>query len=76
MQHLISSGSKILFHIERIKSLLFFLGLFRAAPAAYGGSQASGPIGAVAGDLYHSLSNTRSEPHLRPTPQLTETPDP
>ena len=50
--------------------------LFRAAPSAYGGSQARGPIGAVAIGLHHSHSNTGSEPHLRPIPQLTATADP
>ena len=49
---------------------------FRAALAAYGGSQARGVIGAVATGLYHSHSDARSEPHLQPTPQLTATPDP
>ena len=48
----------------------------RAAPAAYGGSQARGLIGAVAAGLHHSHSNTGSEPCLRTTPQLTATPDP
>ena len=47
-----------------------------AAPAAYGGSQARGPIGAVATGLRHSHSNTKSELCLQPTPQLTATPDP
>jgi len=55
---------------------LFFFGLFRAAPAAYGGSQARGLIGAVAASPHHSHSNARSELRLRPTPQLTATPDP
>ncbi len=41
---------------------------FRAAPTAYGGSQAQGLIGAVATSLRHSHSNTKSEPHLRPIP--------
>ena len=50
--------------------------LFRAAPAAYGGSQAKGRIGAAAAGLRHSHSNARSEPCLQPTPQLTATPDP
>ena len=45
---------------------------FTATPAAYGGSQARGLIGAVAAGLHHSHSNTRSELHLRPTPQLRE----
>ena len=47
-----------------------------AAPAAYGGSQARGPIGATAAGLYHSHSHAGSEPHLRPTPQLTAVLDP
>ena len=54
----------------------FFFGLFKATPAAQGGSQARGRIGAVAAGLHHSHSNAESEPHLRPTPQLTATPDP
>ena len=56
--------------------IYFVFCLFRAAPAAYGGSQAKGPIGAVAAGLHHSHSHIRSEPRLRPTPQLTATPDP
>ena len=42
----------------------FFLH-FRAAPAAYGGSQARGRIGAAAAGLYHSHYNMGSEPHLQ-----------
>ena len=53
-----------------------FVCLFRALSAAYGGSQARGQIGAAASDLHHSHSNMGSEPHLRPTPQLTATLDP
>ena len=37
---------------------------------------ARGGIRAVAASLLHSHSNLRSELHLRPTPQLTVTPDP
>ena len=51
-----------------------FFGLFafsRAAPMAYGGSQARGLIEAVAAGLHHSRSNTGSEPQLGATPQLT-----
>ena len=58
--------------------LLFFclFCLFRAAvPAAYGGSQARGLIGAVTASLCQSHSNARSEPRLQPTAQLTATPD-
>ena len=43
-----------------------FFFLFRAAPAAYGGSQARGRIRAVVAGLHHSHSNTGSEPHLPP----------
>ena len=50
--------------------------LFRAAPSAYGGSQASGRIRAAAAGLQHSHSNAGSKPHLQPTPQLTAMPDP
>ena len=47
-----------------------------AAPAAYGGSQARGRIGAVAASLHQSHSNAGSELRLRPTPQLTAMQDP
>ena len=50
--------------------------LFRAAPVAYGGSQAKGPNGTAAASLHHSHSNARSKPGLQPTPQLMATPDP
>ena len=59
--------------------LFIFFWLFsfsRAAPAAYGGSQASGLIGAVAAGLSQSHSNAGSEPCLQPTSQLTAMPDP
>ena len=58
---------------------ILFICLFafsRAAPVAYGGSQARGLIGAVATGLRQSHSNAGSEPRLQPTPQLTATPDP
>ena len=54
--------------------ILFFF--FRAPLLAYEGSQARGPIGAIAADLRHSLSNAASELHLQPTPQLVAMPDP
>uniref|UniRef100_A0A8D1VYM5 Sec1 family domain containing 1 n=1 Tax=Sus scrofa TaxID=9823 RepID=A0A8D1VYM5_PIG len=57
----------------------FFFDLFvfsRVALVAYGGSQARGPIGAVATGLCQSHSNAGSEPHLQPIPQLRATPDP
>ena len=37
----------------------FFLG---GTPVAYGGSQARGPIGAIAASLHHSHSNAGSDP--------------
>ena len=58
--------------------VFFFLSFcfVRAALAAYGGSQARGPIGAVDAGLRQSHSNTGSKPCPRPTPQLMATPDP
>ena len=55
-------------------ALLFCL--FRATPAAYGGSQARGPIRAVAAGLPHSHSNARFKLCLKSTPQLMTMPDP
>ena len=67
----------LLTKVEFLIIFNFFVFFFsRAAPEAYGGSQTGGPIGAVAAGLHHSHSNVGSEPHLRPTPQLTATPDP
>ena len=54
----------------------FCLFLLFLAPTAFGGSQARGWIGAVTTSLHHSHSNAGSELRLRPTPQLTATPDP
>ena len=62
--------------LKRTWAIFFFFGLFRAAPTAYGGSQARGVIGAVAASLNHSHSNVGFEPRLRPTPQLTAMQDP
>jgi len=56
------------------QELLFWL--FKAAPAAYGGSQVRGQIGGTTAGLHHSHSNEGSELHLSPTPQLTAVPDP
>ena len=65
--------------VQSLQSKIFIsllvLCLFRATPAAYGGSQGGGPYRAVATSLHHSHHNARSEPHLQPTPQLTATPD-
>ena len=54
-------------------AFLFFIlsfCLLRAAPTAYGGSQARGQMGAAAAGLHHSHSSKRSV--SAPTPQLTE----
>ena len=78
-------GSMRKLHNDLTVSLLFFFFLIflfclfafsRAAPVAYGGSQARGRIGAVAAGLHQSHSNLGSELRLQPTPQLTATPDP
>ena len=53
-----------------------FLVYFWATLKVYGSSQVRGPIGAVAAGLHCSHSNTRLEPSLPPTPQLTAMPDP
>ena len=61
---------------DRISPRCQVLFFFRATLAAYGGSQSSGLIGAVAAGLRQSHSNARSELHLQPTPQLTAMPYP
>lgn len=58
------------------KNPFFFLVFFRATPAAHGGSQVRGGIGATTASLHHSHSKVRSELRLRPMPQLTTTLDP
>ena len=50
--------------------------IFTPEPVAYGSSQARGQIRTEAAGLCHSLTNARSELHLRPRQQLVETPDP
>ena len=63
--------------LSSLTFLFFFcLFFFSAPPAAYGGSQARGRIGAVAPSLCHSYSNVGLEPYLRLTPQLTAMWDP
>ena len=63
------------------ENLFFFFNFYffvfsRATPKAYGDSQARGRIRVTAAGLCQSHSNTGSEPHLRPTPQLTAMLDP
>ena len=50
-----------------------FLSFVSTTPVAYGGSQARGQVGAIVTALCHSHKNARSEPYLRPTPQLMAT---
>ena len=72
-----ATGKAKYIYILKIYTYIYiYILLFKAAPAAYGGSQARGPIGAVATRLCHSHSHGRSESHLRLTPQLTAAPDP
>ena len=66
------------FYLCALSFCLFFsfLSFSRAAPTAYGGSQARNLIGATAAGLRQSHSNTGSEPCLQPTSQLMAMPDP
>ena len=50
--------------------------LFRAAPAAHGGSQARGRIEATAASLHHTHSKARLELYLWLMPELVVMPDP
>ena len=65
----------LLFKAHFILFKKFFLVFcpLRATPVTYGSSQARGPVGTVAAGLCQSHSNARSEPHMRPPPQLTTT---
>ena len=65
-------------HLNTSKYFFKFLFFFspRDAPAACGGYQARGQIGATPAGLCHSHSNAGSRPYLGPTPQLTATLDP
>ena len=56
--------------------LFIFFAISWAAPAAYGGSQARGQIGALAAGLHQCHSKAGSELHLQPTPQVTAKLDP
>ena len=71
-----NDGIKLLIVFFSFLFFFVFLLFLWAIPAAYGGSQARGLIGAVATGLRQSHSNAGSEPHLQPTPQLKATPDP
>ena len=70
------SGTEAFTVKQLIFYFYFYFLLFRAVPAAYGGSQGRSQIRATAAGLCHSHSNSGSEPHLRPTPQHIATLDP
>ena len=73
-------------HLATFRAVYFLCSFFclfvclfafsRAPPMAYGGSQARGPVGAVATSLHYSHSNARYKLHLQPTRQLVAMPDP
>ena len=67
--------SSLYFQSINFKNFIYLFLLFRAAPAAYGGSQARGRIRVIAIVLCLSRSNTGSEPHLWLTTQLMATPE-
>ena len=52
----------------------FFLSFLKGHTRGIWKFQARGPIRTVAPVLHHSHSNARSQPSLRPTPQLAATP--
>ena len=74
--YLIHMLSKSQFFFGIYVCMYLFILLFRATPEAFGGTQARGPIGGTAASLRHSHNNAGSKLCLRPTPQLTATPDP
>ena len=60
-----------------ISFFFFFCNFFgrEGAPTTYGSSQARGRIGVIAAALGHSHNDARSEPCVKPTPQLMATRD-
>ena len=70
----------ILFHVTTFYSTLhiyiYICISFKAAPMAYGNSQATGWIVATAANQPHGHSKAGPEPHLWPTSQLIATPGP
>ena len=64
--HILSHHPKLI----TLFCLFYWCLFFKAAPTAYGGSQAKGRIGATAPSLCHSHSSAGSHPHLLSTPQL------
>ena len=72
----ISKKSKKCENTEISCYFILLIYFFRTTPVAYGSSQVRGRVGAVAASLHHSHSNTGSNMHLQPTPQLMAMPDP
>ena len=72
----VSKGIFILLFYFILSYFLVFLSNFRAAPVAYGSSQARGLIRVTAAGLQNSHSNARSELHLQPISQLMAVLDP
>ena len=56
------------FFFNNFFTFYFILFIYFAYTTAYGGLQARGLIRATAAGLHHRHSNTRSKPHLQPTP--------
>ena len=73
---IVSRGLTKLCHLFVVGCFFFFFCPFRAILVAYGGSQARGLKRAAGASLHQSHSNARSDPHLRPIPQLMAMPDP
>ena len=65
--------ANILFYFILFYFMFCLFAFSRAAPAAYGGFQDRGLIGAVAAGLHQSNSNSGSQLRLQPAPQLTAT---
>ena len=74
----VNEVKKSCFPLLKSLKIFFFLFclLFRAASAAYGGSQAGGQIEAAASSLCNSHSNAGSKPPPWPAPQLMAMLDP
>ena len=61
MQKFLRQGLNLCHSSDNVRSFSFFA-FSRAAPTAYGGSQARSPIGAVAAGLRHGHNNVGSKP--------------
>ena len=70
---MVGAGLLIIKHFVCVCVCVCLFAVSWATPAAYGGSQARGQIGALASGLCQSHSNVGSESHLQPTPRLTAT---